>query len=79
MCHSPFIHISFRLFAKVIADGNHQGFHCIVFSLCSTTLCDVMARSSGLMPLPSRHIREIGHQLLSAVQCTWYRYIYAIV
>ncbi|KAI0661151.1 kinase-like domain-containing protein [Cubamyces menziesii] len=57
-----------RLFAQVLGGGMYDGFHCIVFELCSCTLFDVLQGYSGLVPLPARHIVEIAYQLISGVE-----------
>ncbi|KAI9057841.1 kinase-like protein, partial [Trametes sanguinea] len=55
------------LFAQVYGSGTHQGFHCIVFELCHSTLYDVLAGRHGLTPLPARHVLEMGFQLASGL------------
>ncbi|OSD02445.1 kinase-like protein [Trametes coccinea BRFM310] len=47
-------------FAAVLGSGIHQGFKCTVFELCQSTLEHIIKGYSGLMPLPSRHILEMG-------------------
>ncbi|KAI0324868.1 kinase-like protein, partial [Cubamyces sp. BRFM 1775] len=59
---------SISLFARVLGSGSHRGFHCIVFELCHGTLYDVMQGYSALLPLPARHLVEIGYQLVKAVE-----------
>ncbi|KAL7279721.1 hypothetical protein ACG7TL_006128 [Trametes sanguinea] len=49
-------------------NGVHQGFKCTVFELCQSTLEHVIKGYSGLMPLPGRHILEMGYQLIDAIQ-----------
>ncbi|KAH9848700.1 kinase-like protein [Lenzites betulinus] len=59
-------HIS--LFAQVVCSGTHEGFHCVVFELCHTTLYDALQPFAGLVPLPMRHVAEIAYQLVCAVE-----------
>ncbi|KAI0359242.1 kinase-like protein, partial [Trametes cingulata] len=54
-------------FVHVHGTGVQDGFHCIVFDLCYSTLYDVVKGYSGLAPLPGRHVMEISYQLISAI------------
>ncbi|EIW63235.1 kinase-like protein [Trametes versicolor FP-101664 SS1] len=55
------------LFVRVLGSGVHAGFRCIAFELCQATLFEVLQGFSGLIPLPMRHIVEIGYQIVQAV------------
>ena len=58
-----------RYFARVIASGEHRGFHCVVFERCYSTLFDVVSGYCGLTPLPAVHVMEISYQLVQAIGC----------
>lgn len=64
--------ILYRYFARVIASGEHRGFHCVIFERCYSTLLDVVSGYCGLTPLPAVHVMEISYQLVQAVGCKSY-------
>ncbi|KAH9895269.1 kinase-like domain-containing protein [Cubamyces lactineus] len=57
-----------NLFAFVHGTGTHNGFRCIVFDLCHSTLSNLLDSSRGLTPLPPRHILEIAYQIVCAIE-----------
>ncbi|KAH9854463.1 kinase-like protein [Lenzites betulinus] len=56
------------LFAEVLGVGTHCGFPCTVFELCQATLFDIIKIDSQFLPLPSRHVCEIGYQIILGVE-----------
>ncbi|KAI0683367.1 kinase-like protein [Cerioporus squamosus] len=57
-----------ELFPAVLGVGVHQGFSCIVFELCDSTLYDVIHGFCGLLPLPGRQLVEMVYQIVAAVE-----------
>lgn len=47
----------------------HRGFYCVVFDFCDCTLGDILENQVDLLPLPARHVMEIGFQLVKAIEC----------
>ncbi|KAI1784736.1 kinase-like domain-containing protein [Ganoderma leucocontextum] len=55
-----------QLFAEVFGTGHHMGHRFIVMEMCGPTL-DVLLNAEKMVPLPRRHVQEIGYQLIQGV------------
>ncbi|KAI1783977.1 kinase-like protein, partial [Ganoderma leucocontextum] len=55
-----------RLFAEVFGSGHYAGHRFMAMEMCGPTL-DVLLNAKNMMPLPRRHVQEIGYQLIKGV------------